>query len=404
MIKNKDIIVVGIQPWDIKIGSNCKNIATEFSKHNRVLYVNAPLDRGTHIREKDSEKVQNRINVIKKKKDGIVQIKENMWNLFPDVMIESANWLPPGILFDAVNKNNNKKFARSIREAAERLGFKNYILFNDQHMFLGFYLKELLNPSMYVYYMRDNLIKNPYWRKHGTRVEPMLIKKADVVTNNSLLYTEYGAKYNPASYMVGQGCDTSLFHDVNGGIPMADEFKNIPRPIIGYVGYLTSRRLDIGLLEFMAKERPKWNYVYVGPEDEQFEASDLHKMKNVHFLGSRNEQELPTYVKGFDIAINPQLVNDATIGNYPRKIDEYLAMGKATLATSTKAMQYFSDVTYLAKSWDDYIILSEKALEEDSQKLQQKRIETGTLHSWENTVNEIYGVMLAEARAKNIKL
>jgi hypothetical protein len=31
-IKNRDIVVIGIQPWDIEIGSNCKNIALEFSK------------------------------------------------------------------------------------------------------------------------------------------------------------------------------------------------------------------------------------------------------------------------------------------------------------------------------------------------------------------------------------
>lgn len=50
MIRNRDIIVVGQQPWDVEIGSNCKNIATEFAKHNRVLYVNSPLDRITFFK------------------------------------------------------------------------------------------------------------------------------------------------------------------------------------------------------------------------------------------------------------------------------------------------------------------------------------------------------------------
>jgi hypothetical protein len=36
-----------------------------------------------------------------------------------------------------------------------------------------------------------------------------------------------------------------------------------------------------------------------------------------------------------------QLSNNLTIGNYPRKIDEYLAMGKPIVATSTKTMQMF---------------------------------------------------------------
>ena len=46
-MQGKDIVITGIQPWDIEIGSNCKNIALEFSKKNRVLYINAPLDRNT---------------------------------------------------------------------------------------------------------------------------------------------------------------------------------------------------------------------------------------------------------------------------------------------------------------------------------------------------------------------
>jgi len=58
MITNRDIIIVGQQPWDLELGSNCKDIALEFSKHNRVLYVNAPLDRITAIRYKNDLKVK----------------------------------------------------------------------------------------------------------------------------------------------------------------------------------------------------------------------------------------------------------------------------------------------------------------------------------------------------------
>ncbi|HPE56794.1 MAG TPA: glycosyltransferase [Bacteroidales bacterium] len=404
MIKDKDIIVIGIQPWDIKIGSNCKNIAEIFAKHNRVLYVNAPLDRGTFFREKDSEKVQKRIRVIRKEEEGLEKISDNLWNLYPDVLIESSNWLPRGKFFELSNKRNNRRFAQSIKDAADKLNFKNYLLFNDQHMFLGYYMKEYLQPKMYIYYMRDNLIKNPYWKKHGIKAESGLIAKADVVTNNSLLYTEYGQKYNSHSYMVGQGCDVTLFDDRNNRIKVADDLKDIPKPLIGYVGFLTSRRLDIALLEYLADEKPEWSFVYVGPEDDLFAASSLHDKTNVWFLGPRKPEELPSYVKGFDVAMNPQLVNDATIGNYPRKIDEYLAMGKPTIGTLTKAMEYFKEVCYLASSKEEYIHLIEKALEEDSQILATQRMRTGLDHSWENSVNEIYSAIERVAKEKQIML
>ena len=49
LIHGRDIVVVGQQPWDTALGSNCKDIALEFSRHNRVLYVNSPLDRNTEL-------------------------------------------------------------------------------------------------------------------------------------------------------------------------------------------------------------------------------------------------------------------------------------------------------------------------------------------------------------------
>ncbi|MDA3928776.1 MAG: glycosyltransferase [Prolixibacteraceae bacterium] len=404
MIENRDIIVVGIQPWDIEIGSNCKNIATEMARKNRVLYVNSPLDRISRFKERSKERIKKRLRVKSGVDSDLVKLDNNLWNLYPKSMIESINWIKSPSLFNAVNKRNASKFSKNIIDAAHRLGFKDFILFNDSSMFLGLHLKEFLQPKLYVYYMRDYLTKNPYWRKHGVRIEPKLIERADVVVNNSVLYAEYGAQFNPHSYMVGQGCDTSLFNDLERKVELADDMETIAKPIIGYVGFLSSRRLDIALLEHMAKERPQWSVVLVGPEDDQFKASKLHAFKNVYFLGSRDSSELPDYIKGFDVAMNPQLINDATIGNYPRKIDEYLAMGKPTLATATKAMEYFKNYTYLGKTKEEYIELIEKALADDSLELQTKRREYGTSHSWENNVNEIYKYIEQVANEKNIKL
>lgn len=257
-------------------------------------------------------------------------------------------------------------------------------------MFLGQDLKDLLKPKTYVYYMRDYLTKNPYWRTHGLRLEPKLVAKADVVVNNSTLYTEYGAQFTKHSYMVGQGCDVSLFNDENGQISVADDMKDIAKPIIGYVGFLSSRRLDIDLLIHMAKTKKEWQIVLVGPEDDNFKNSELHQIENVHFLGSRDSSVLPNYIKGFNVCMNPQLINDATIGNYPRKIDEYLAMGKPTAATATKAMEYFKENTYLATTHEEWVTEVQKALDEDSEALQKQRTACGMSHSWENNVKEIY--------------
>ncbi len=389
VVKGRDIIVVGLQAWDNDYGSNCKNIAAEFAKDNRVLYVNYPLDRITIKRNRHKEPVVKRLDIIHKKTNNLVQINDNMWNLFPNCILESVNWLPFTFLFRFINKRNNKIFASEIQTAIEKLHFKDIIVFNDSDMFRSYHLKEFLKPVVSVYYTRDNMMSVGYWYKHGHKLEPELMAKSDVVCANSTYLTAIAKEHNPNSFYVGQGCDVSAF-DMSKITYVPDDISKISSPIIGYIGALFSLRLDIELLEMLATKRRDWSIVLVGPEDDAFKNSKLHEMPNVHFLGQKKGDELPTYLAKFDIAINPQILNETTIGNYPRKIDEYLAMGKATVATETKAMSIFADYTYLAKTKEDYLTLIQRALDEDNEEKRNLRIEFARSHTWENSVAEIY--------------
>ncbi len=391
LIQGRDIVVVGQQAWDEELGSNCKNIAIEFSRHNRVLYVNSPLDRITLLRDKNSPRVQRRLSVINGKQKGIIPIQNNLWNLYPDCIVESINWLKSHTLFNNINKINNKRFARSIQQAVSELGFKNIILFNDNEMFRAFYLKEYLKPAISIYYSRDYMLAVNYWKYHGTKLEPLLIAKSDLCVANSTYLANYCRQYNPHSYYVGQGCDLTLF-GLTPALSLVD--GQIEGPNIGYVGALQSIRLDMELLAYIAEQRPDWNIVLVGPEDEAFKSSRLHGIPNIHFLGPKPAATLPAYIKGFDVCLNPQIVNQVTIGNYPRKIDEYLAMGKPVVATATEAMSIFSGYTYLAHTKEDYLTLIDKALKEDNPTLQAQRTAFASTHTWENNVKEIYKAIL----------
>jgi len=389
MIKNRDIVIVGLQPWDIEIGSNCKNIALEFSKNNRVLYINAPLDRLTAIRQKEKQSVKKRLRIIKKLQPNIYKIKENLWNFYPRKKIESISRLKNNFLFDIFNKRNNKIFAKEIKYAIQKLNFKDIIIFNDSDMLRSFYLKELIKPKLYIYYTRDNLVSMDYWKVQGARIEPLHMKKADFVVANSTYLARIASQYNEKSYYVGQGCDVSAFDPEKvQEVPL--DIKDIKKPIVGYIGALLTVRLDIDIIIHIAKKRKDWNIVLVGPEDDDFKKSELHNMDNVFFLGNKQGEELPAYLKAFDVAINPQKLNPLTIGNYPRKIDEYLAMGKITVATKTEAMSIFSEYTYLANNKEEYVELIDKALQENTNEKEKQRMLFAKAHTWENNVGLIY--------------
>jgi glycosyltransferase involved in cell wall biosynthesis len=347
------------------------------------------LDRISIKRDSKNPLIAKRIDIINNKKENLIQVQNNIWEFNPACTLESINWIPFTFLFRIGNRINNWKFASEIKKAIDKLDFKNYILFNDSDMFRSFHLPEMLNPILSVYYTRDNLMSVAYWYKHGHKLEPELFAKSNVVTANSTYLTEIAKQYNPNSFYVGQGCETDAF-DMNKINHVPTDIEKINGPIIGYIGALYKQRLDLNLIEHIANSKQDWNVVLIGPEDDVFKKSSLHKLTNVHFLGLKDSKELPAYLARFDVAINPQILNEVTIGNYPRKIDEYLAMGKPTVATETVAMSIFENYTYLGKTKEDYITLIEKALAENTEQKQKERIQFAQSHTWENSVDEIY--------------
>lgn len=387
-LQGRDIVVVGQQPWDISIGSNCKNISLEWSKYNRVLYVNSALDRISKYRLSQDPKILKRLSVIAGLEPSIVPIQDNLWNLYPDRMIESINWIKSQFIFELLNKRNNKIFANSISMAIKALGFEDVVLFNDNDMFRSFHLKDLLKPAVSIYYSRDFMLAVDYWIVHGKKMEPLLIASSDLCVANSTYLADYCRKYNPNSYYVGQGCELTIFTQT-ADLPLPDDMKQIQGPMIGYVGALQSIRLDISVLEHIARSRPDWSLVLVGPEDDQFKDSSLHQIPNVHFLGSKDPASLPAYIRAFNVCINPQIVNQVTIGNYPRKIDEYLAVGKPVVATKTEGMSIFEDYCYLAVTKEDYVNMIDEGLKTDNKIMEIERRKFASAHTWENSVREI---------------
>lgn len=390
LITNRDFIIVGQQAWEVEIGSNCKNIALELSKHNRVLYVNPPLDRFTQFKNKYDGFTKSSKQAIRGKENNLLPIKKNLWNLYPDCVMESINWVKNHFLFDTVNKWNNIRYAKSILKAVEILNFKNYILFNDNDIFRCFYLINLLKPVTGIYYSRDYLLGVDYWKYHGKYLEPKLIKKNDICVSNSSYLTDYCKKYNPKSYFVGQGCDLELYTDFAKEPATGSKPKKIT---IGYSGALLNLRLDIDMLLFTAKSKPEWDFVLVGPEDNDFLQSELHQLKNVIFLGLKEVSELPQYIDAVDVCINPQLINETTVGNYPRKIDEYLALGKPVVAVKTEAMDMFKAHIYLAENREMFLQQISRALAEDTPEKQQERKNFALSHSWENSIQKVYNAI-----------
>jgi len=388
-MKNRDFVIISLNPWYTPLSSTSKRVASELAKNNRVLYINPPLDRKTLMTKHDDPLLQKHLKIIKGMENEMVQIGASFWNYYPKTILESVNWIPSTKVFSWFNYINNKRIAKYIQAAVESLGFSNYVLINDKDLFRGFYLKELLHPDVYMYYDRDYILGVDYWRKHGAELEPKLAGKSDLIVTHSDHLMSLLKPYNKYIYNVGSGIDVSMF-DSKKQYPVPEELKPVEGPVLGYVGALTSARLDEEAFLRIAQERPNWTLALVGPEDEVFQNSTLHSMKNVLFCGRKKIEEIPAYISAMTVCLNPQVINDITIGNYPLKIDEYLALGKPVVATRTIGMRPFEGYVYLAEPYGDYVSLIEKAINEDNQIEIQRRISLAHSHSWECILNNIF--------------
>ncbi len=380
-----NFVFVSLQRIGTGRESTSTSLAKELSKNHRVLYVNPPLDRKTWLSRNNDSYTKAHIKLVKEKKAGLLKASENLWILNPEAVLESINWIPFTALFSIMNKVNNKKFAKNIKSALHELQFDSFIIINDKDMFRSYYLKELLKPKLYIYLDRDFTLGIDYWKKHGTLLEPLLMQKADAVVCNSIDFVKNASRYNKNSFYIGNGVDVELF-TANATYEKPKELKNLVHPIIGYVGALNALRLDLDLLVQAVESRPDLSFVFIGEEDDTFLRSKLHNLSNAYFFGNIHKTIIPTYIYFFDVCINPQVVNKITIGNFPLKIIEYLAMGKPVVAISTNTMkEVFSSITHLAQTPEEFIMALDNALQEGDNHTEQ-RIAFANNFTWEKVV------------------
>lgn len=102
-------------------------------------------------------------------------------------------------------------------------------------------------------------------------------------------------------------------------------------PVLGYVGVI-DERVDAALLDDIARRRPDWSIVLVGPV-RKVDPQSLPRRPNLHYLGARPYDDLPSIVAGFDVALMPFALNAATRFISPTKALEYMAASRPVVAT-----------------------------------------------------------------------
>ncbi len=141
------------------------------------------------------------------------------------------------------------------------------------------------------------------------------------------------------------------------------------RPVAGYVGVL-DERLDLGLLAELAAALPDWDLHMVGPTA-KIDPAVLPTAGNLHYAGMQPYARLPEVMAGFDVALMPFALNEATRAISPTKTLEYLAAGLPVVSTAVPdVVADWGDVVHLAATGAEFAdacrhVLSHSVLERD---------------------------------------
>src|SRR4051794_15906004 len=215
--------------------------------------------------------------------------------------------------------------------------------------------------------------------------EAELLKRADLVFTGGRSLYEAKRDRHPSVYAFPSSVDPAHFAQARV-LDEPDDQAPIPSPRLGFYGVL-DERLDGDLLEAIADLRPEWQFVLIGPVV-KIDPADLPRRPNIHYLGSREYEELPAYLAGWDVALLPFARNEATRFISPTKTAEYLAAGKAVVSTSIADVVVAYGENGLARIADEpsaFVAACDEALAEDPRAL-ARRIEAALPHSsWDST-------------------
>ena len=168
-------------------------------------------------------------------------------------------------------------------------------------------------------------------------------------------------------------------------------------PVVGYVGNLDIARLDLELLDTVARRRPDWNIVFIGSMHRGGGVLRLDKHPNVHFLGVRRYDRALRYIRYFDVAIVPHLNNDLTRHMNPLKLYVYLSLHVPVVTTEIESLEDFEGLVRVGRSPEAFIDEIDFCLTHDvySERKQSVRLFLKN-NSWERRVEEVLTLIDAE--------
>lgn len=360
----EDILLLSTADWDNPFWTNKQHVALELSRlGHKVLYVDSLGLRSPSINKTDILRIFSRLlKGLKLPK----RVNENLWVWSP-IVIPFQKYRIVRIF----NKWNLFLFSKIFTYL---LGFKSPVLWTYNPMTME--MITVLPDVKLVYHCVDEIKEQPGMPAEAIEsAEFLLLKRADYVFVTSEALYQARQKLNVNTHLFTNVADFEHFRKARDNkTVLPDDIACLKSPVIGFVGAISSYKLDFKLIAYMAEKKPDWSIVLIGKIGEGEPGTDVSLLSagNIYMPGSRSYDELPAYIKCFDVAIIPVLLNGYTHAMFPMKFFEYLAAGKRIVSTNIHSLRDYGQYAYLSSSYDEFVDNVESTLSCDDVDLNKR--------------------------------
>ncbi|MFZ2198131.1 MAG: glycosyltransferase [Thermodesulfovibrionales bacterium] len=394
MIEGENIICISFLNWD-RLPLVMHQMMTRIAKRNRVLFVDPPVALTTPLfhPKKSSGFVSKKIAYWIK---GVKKVNENLYVYYP---------LPLFLQFGhfALNDTFNQWYLGSaVNFIARKLRFDSPILWLYEPFALN--PNGQLGEKLVCFDCSDDISAFEsfhYKRKKLLSLEEEFVKKVDVVFTTSRNLFNTKKALNPNTHYFPSGVDVEHFQKaLSPSCAVPEDVKMRPKPIIGFIGEITNYRINWEWIINLSVSRPEWSIVFIGPCMEK-PPENVLALRNLFFLGKKDMQSLPAYLKAFDVGIIPYKGEEFLKTCQPTKTFEYLAAGKPVVSSFIPELEDYTSVVRLAKNEGEFLSHLDAALaDKDNADFVERCIKIARDNTWDKRVEGTTAIIASMLKQK----
>ena len=393
MNRRFSIICLSSQEWRVDLPTNRQQIMLRAARRGHdVLFVETSSFFARHLSE------------------AAVRRDSSLWHRLvsseeaePGVRVRKApNLLPWGKKYRLPNAVNRTVAAAMLRRVARRLP-KPVVLWIYDPTFAG--LAGRCGEAFAVYDCVDDYVE----QNGGDARRRALLASADeraanvsrlVFATSRTLYDRQ-RRLNEQTHLVPNGGDYEHFRAAADPAIAAVETQGLAEPVIGFAGNLTVSKVDFALLEEIARAKPDWTLLLVGPVRHEAEGAldSLRAHPNVRWLGEKPYGDLPRYIAVFDVALIPYVSSAYTRSCFPLKLYEYLAAGKPIVASGVPELAGMEPDVVVAESATAFVAAVEEALSRRSEADRERRFALASRNTWDTRTGRLLDLIAEELPA-----